>query len=60
MDVDRVEHLKRSIAEATRVINKAIKEANNSHISKGIEKINKNVNRFREIAFSKTSNKNQR
>lgn len=49
LDVDRVEHLKRGIAEATRVINKAIKETNNCHISKSIEKINDNVNRFREI-----------
>lgn len=46
---DRIEHLKRSVAEATKIIKKFIKDERTKILENRIKNINDNTNRFREL-----------
>lgn len=48
-DNDRIEHIKRSISQATKEINKILKEDRNNAIEKRLLNINTNINRFKEV-----------
>lgn len=48
-DIDRIEHIKRAIGEATRKINKVISEEHSKIISSKIKNINENRNKFKVI-----------
>lgn len=48
-DNDTIEHIKRSISQATKEINKILKEDRNNAIEKRLLNINTNINRFKEV-----------
>lgn len=48
-DIDRIEHIKRGISEATKEINKIIKKECNDALEKRLTNINGNINRFKEV-----------
>lgn len=48
-NIDRIEHLKREITEATKKINGMIKKSNNDRLEQRIKNINNNVNKYKEL-----------
>lgn len=50
LDLDRIEHIKRSIAAATKAIDQIIWKQRNDQLESRIANINNNVNKFKEIA----------